>query len=252
MTNNDWDPDFMLNSSYFNGLDIRSFAINDNNELIIGGNFTKLGGAFITSVAVFNGTGWNPVGGTQYPFSTNVEVFSLAFFNGTTFVSGEFFHSVRFEIDQFQGIAYFYNSLWWGFNGGVLCTDCDTGIINITIPTVYTMSILPALQVKPTGYVPTSTGVDITGLIGTAGLFEEFGIPKNLPGLEIYLQNLTAANSTVLTDAFYNWEIWVIIFGVVFFLSFILACIINACFRLCGCIKSIGDDSLSSSDDDEL
>jgi len=244
----------LLNSSFFVGLNVRSFAINDQNELIVGGNFTKLGGTFITSVAVLNSsyTGWDSVGGTQYPFSTNLEVNSLAFFNGTTFVSGEFFHSVRFEVDQFQGIAYFYDSLWWGFNGGVSCTDCDTGIINITIPTVYTISILPALQSKPTN-IPTTTGIAVTGLIGTGGLFEEFGIPKDLPGLEIYFQNITSANSTTLTDVFYNWEIWVIIFGVVFFFSFILACIINACFRLCGCIKSIGDDSLSSSaDEDDL
>jgi len=197
-------------------------------------------------------TTWDTIDSTLYPFSTNLEVYALASFNGTDYVAGEFYHAVRFELDQFQGAAYFSNGLWWGFNGGVSCSDCYTGIINITIPYIYTISILPAIQIKPT-ILPTYTGLDFTGLLGTAGIWQEINIPTNLPGLEIWVENLTASNSTIISDAFYSWEVWAILFGVVFFLSIILACIINACFRLCGCIKSVGDDSLSASfDDDDL
>jgi len=208
------------------------------------------------SIGVWNGTAWSEVGDYSYPFTGKLEVHSLASVNNSIFVAGEFLHSDRYELDSFQGAAYYRSGSWLAFDKGVKCSDClvecdncDNNF-NITIPIIYTLSVLPSLTIQPTDGTTSSSKSStfgFTNFLGTGGLFEEYGIPTFF-GSEIY-SNLTATNTTSVINNFFSWQLWAIIFGAVFFVSLVLACIINACFRLCGCISNIADDSLTESEE---
>jgi len=253
---NQWSNTFKYNTNEFDGYDVRSFAIlEDTGEVIVGGNFSSIANVILDSVGVWNGTGgvWHEVDFNTLPFTSQLEIYTVAYANQTYYVGGEFYHDVRFEQDAFQGAAYYRSNSWWGLNGGLKCSDCFITCYNcnITIPTIYTLNLLPAVYIVSSNLATTTTfSIGITNLLGTGGLFEEFGIPTNFIGSEIYFPNLTQpTNSSSLIDTFFQWQLWAIIFGIVFFISLILACIINACFRLCGCIKNIHDDSLSATEE---
>jgi hypothetical protein len=195
-----------------------------------------------------------------YPFSLETEIYSIQFQNLSNninflYLAGRFLYKELRERDEFQGAAYCRNGIWNGLSGGVVCGDCNVcgpSNCNLTIPTIYTISILPPSVSQPSGLTTTTTHATVTGLLGQGGFLEEFGF-SYLSGFEIFNgTNVNTTNPYGVAIDFFSWQLWAILFGTLFFVSIILACIINGIYKCCGCIKALGDDPLTPSESSDV